>query len=57
MDIQNIEFGSELKEPNIGGFKAGDVIQISEKIDGSNASFRYDVETNTLKAFSRKREL
>ncbi len=39
------------------GFNKGDYIVIQEKIDGSNASFQYDEETNTIKAFSRKKEL
>lgn len=57
MDIQRIRFGDELTEDNIGAFRDGDKIQISEKIDGSNASFRYDKETGTLIAFSRKQPL
>lgn len=57
MDIQRIRFGDELTLDNIGGFRPGDKIQISEKVDGSNASFRYDVETRTLIAFSRKQIL
>ncbi len=35
----------------------GDLIHVSEKIDGANASFTYDPETGTVKAFSRKNEL
>lgn len=57
MDIQRIRFGDELTLDNIGGFKPGDKIQISEKVDGSNASFRYDIETGALVAFSRKQTL
>ena len=57
MNIQRIRFGDDLTLDNIGGFKSGDKIQISEKIDGSNASFRYDIETGTLIAFSRKQTL
>ncbi len=53
MDIARINFGNELVHDNIGGFKPGDIIQISEKIDGTNASIRYDEETGKLVAFSR----
>ena len=35
----------------------GDLIHVSEKLDGANASFTYDPETGTVKAFSRKNEL
>lgn len=35
----------------------GDSIVIQEKVDGANASFRYDAETCKLVAFSRKQEL
>lgn len=38
-------------------FMVGEPIVIQEKIDGSNASFYYDVETNSLKACSRRLEL
>lgn len=38
-------------------FMVGEPIIIQEKIDGSNASFYYDVETNSLKACSRRLEL
>ena len=34
-------------------FNVGENIVIQEKIDGSNASIRYDEESGTLKAFSR----
>lgn len=57
MNIQRIKFEEDLTLDNIGGFKSGDKIQISEKVDGSNASFRYDIETGTLIAFSRKQTL
>lgn len=57
MDISRVKFGDELTPSNIGGFEAGDIIQISEKWDGSNASIRYDVETGKLVAFSRRLEL
>lgn len=38
-------------------FITGEPIVIQEKIDGSNASFYYDIETNSLKACSRRLEL
>lgn len=38
-------------------FSVGEDIVIQEKIDGSNASIRYDEESGTLKAFSRRLEL
>ncbi|NRR22829.1 RNA ligase family protein [Brevibacillus sp. MS2.2] len=40
-----------------GVFKEGDSIIIQEKLDGANASFRYDEETNCIRAFSRNMEL
>lgn len=57
MDISRVKFGDELTPSNTGGFEVGDIIQITEKWDGSNASIRYDVETNKLVAFSRKLKL
>ena len=38
-------------------FNVGEYIVIQGKIDGSNASIRYDEESGTLKAFSRRLEL
>ncbi|PED16424.1 hypothetical protein CON01_00820 [Bacillus thuringiensis] len=35
----------------------GDEIVIQEKIDGANASFTFDLESQQMKAFSRNREL
>lgn len=48
MDIQRI------KEDIIENFHQGDLIVISEKIDGANAAIRYDKDTNTVVAQSRK---
>lgn len=48
MDIERI------KENNVNGFKMGDYICIQEKIDGANAAIRYDSETDTVVAQSRK---
>ena len=46
-----------LKPNYYDGFHVGDQITIQEKVDGANFSIRYDSETDTIKAFSRKREL
>lgn len=58
MDIERAKFNTEeIAKNNTLGFDKGDIIQITEKVDGSNASFRYDAETNSLIAFSRKKTL
>lgn len=51
MDIQRA------KQDNIQGFEKGDTIVIQEKIDGANASIRYDPENNCVVAQSRKQIL
>lgn len=51
MDIER------LKPTFADGFEKGDYIVIQEKIDGANFSIRYDEETNSIKAFSRKKTL
>ena len=58
MDISRIkETGeSELTMSNTGAFEVGDHIQLTTKIDGSNASIALD-EYGNLVAFSRKKEL
>lgn len=48
MDIQRI------KENYAEGFSKGDYIVIQEKIDGANAAIRYDSETDSIVAQSRK---
>ncbi len=48
MDIER------LKESYVNGFEKGDYIIIQEKIDGANAAVRYDSETDTIVAQSRK---
>lgn len=48
MDIER------LKESYANGFEKGDCIIIQEKIDGANAAVRYDSETDTIIAQSRK---
>lgn len=56
LDIENLrETGNEFRRPNTGAFEFGDIISITEKIDGSNASFTR--EGDKLLAFSRKQEL
>lgn len=45
------------REKYSDGFNKGDHIVIQEKIDGANASYQYEDESNTIKAFSRKQEL
>lgn len=58
IDIQNIrEQKTDLVEANTGAFEVGDLIQITEKFDGSNASACWDEENNCMAAFSRKQEL
>lgn len=49
--FMNIE---RLKEGYAGGFEVGDYVVIQEKIDGANAAIRYDSETDTIVAQSRK---
>lgn len=48
MDIERF------KESYANGFEKGDYIIIQEKIDGANAAVRYDPETDTVIAQSRK---
>lgn len=63
IDIENIkeediDLGNGMiRKSNCGSFVPGDYIQITIKVDGTNGSFEYDEETNSLKAFSRKNEL
>lgn len=60
VDIQNlreadVDVGNGIiRGRNNQAFEVGDIISITEKVDGSNASIRYDVETGTLCAFSRR---
>lgn len=46
-----------LKDKYVDGFQPGDNIVVQEKIDGANFSIRYDEETDSVIAFSRKRTL
>lgn len=57
MDIEHIRSASDFIKSNTKGFNIGDKITITEKLDGANASFRYDEETGKLCCFSRKQEL
>lgn len=45
---------SRIKENYANGFNKGDYIVIQEKLDGSNAAIRYDSETDSVVAQSRK---
>ena len=56
LDIQAIiENDTDLKRSNAKCFEVGDIIQITEKVDGSNASVQKEGET--LMAYSRKQSL
>lgn len=58
MDIVRIkETDTDLCVSNTKGFQPGDEIVIQEKVDGANASIRFDRETGKLIAYSRKQEL
>lgn len=46
-----------LKDKYAMAFKYGERITVTEKIDGANASIRYDAETGSLVAFSRRQRL
>lgn len=46
-----------LKDKYAKAFTIGERIVCQEKLDGSNAAIAYDMETGTLKAFSRRQEL
>ena len=48
------EDGTDAIRPkNTGAFEPGDIIQITTKIDGANASIAYDETTGKLEIFSR----
>lgn len=46
-----------LKESYANAFTIGEHIVIQTKVDGANASFTYDLDTDSVKAFSRKKEV
>jgi len=56
MDIEVLrEFDTEIKLSNAKGFEVGDLIQITEKVDGSTASINY--VNGKLNVFSRRQDL
>lgn len=57
MEIRKYTDIERLKDKYALAFHEGEHIVCQEKIDGANASFCYDSSTNTLVAFSRKRQL
>ena len=58
IDIQNIrEEDTELRNRNTQAFDDECIIQVTEKVDGSNACIAYDTDTDSIVAFSRKQEL
>lgn len=48
---------SRFKEKFNGAIKDSDLIHVSEKLDGSNASIGYDATTGEVVCFSRKKQL
>lgn len=46
-----------LKNRYRGAFTRGELITVTEKIDGANASIRYDAETDSLVGFSRNKQV
>lgn len=57
MDVKHYVDIERLKEKYAEGFKPGEHITITEKLDGSNSQILFDPETGTLKASSRRNEL
>jgi hypothetical protein len=63
VDIENLREsdvdlgGGMVRKRNDLAFQPGDLISITEKVDGSNASIRYDTETGKLECFSRRLKL
>lgn len=52
-----VEEDTEFNERNTRGFQKGDIIQITEKYDGSNACVCWDADAEDVICFSRKRTL
>lgn len=51
---EDVDLGNGIvRKNNIGAFEPGDIIQISEKIDGANASISYNEDEHKLEVFSR----
>ena len=59
IDIEHIRIKGDngLTRTNTGAFEKGDIIQITEKWDGSNASAYWDVEEGKMHSCSRKQDL
>lgn len=58
MDIEAARLeDTEFKASNVMGFKVGEHIQITTKVDGSNASVAYDIETGDVISYSRTKQL
>lgn len=56
-DIQVLRMTGVDAEPNDGAFYKGDIIQVTEKVDGANASVAWNMYDEKLFAYSRKEEL
>lgn len=56
-DIQVVQVTGVDAEPNDGAFYKGDIIQVTEKVDGANASVAWNMYDEKLLAYSRKEEL
>ena len=56
-DIQVVQPTGTTNTPNDGAFYKGDIIQVTEKIDGANSSIVFDGNEKVLNAFSRKEVL
>ena len=51
---EDIDLGNGItRKNNVGAFEVGDQIQITEKIDGANASISYNEDEGKLEIFSR----
>lgn len=51
---EDIDLGNGItRKNNVGAFEVGDLIQITEKIDGANASISYNEDEGKLEIFSR----
>lgn len=57
MEMKRYTDIERLKDKYREVFTKGELITITEKVDGSNASIRYDEETDSLVGFSRNRQV
>lgn len=58
MDIENARLvDDEFKVSNVSGFKEGEHIQITTKVDGSNASVAFDPDLGEVLCYSRTKQL